>query len=84
VSLNLKNPRAYELAAELSKITGESLTTAVINALEQRLASERQKAGGKSKADRIRAFAARFAEGIDPTLKSEDHALIYDEYGLPK
>lgn len=84
VSLNLKNPKAYELASELSKITGESLTTAVINALEQRLERERQKAGGKTKAARMLAFAQRFAAGLDPALKSEDHAWLYDENGLPK
>jgi antitoxin VapB len=84
MSLNLKNPRAHELAAELAKITGESLTDAVITSLEQRLARERDKAAGTTKAERILAFAKRFAAGIDPSLKSEDHAWLYDENGMPK
>jgi len=84
VSLNLKNPKAHELATELSKITGESLTTAVITALEQRLSRERYKAGGTSKAARMRVFAKRFAAGLDQSLKSEDHAWLYDENGMPK
>jgi hypothetical protein len=32
-NLNLKNPQAYLLASELSRLTGESLTAAVIAAL---------------------------------------------------
>jgi len=51
-SLNVKNPRAYELAAELSRLTGESLTAVVIGSLEKRLEAERVARGGKSKAER--------------------------------
>jgi antitoxin VapB len=85
VSLNLKNPRAHELATELSELTGESLTTSVIIALEQRLAVERQKRRGKSTAERILAFADRFASGIETGANSADHAaILYDETGMPR
>jgi len=83
MSLNLKNPRAHELAAELAKITGESLTDAVITSLEQRLSREKQKASGQTTAERILAFCDRLAALSPTTLKSEDHALMYDENGLP-
>jgi ribonuclease VapC len=35
--LSIKNPRAEELAAEVTRVTGETLTEAVIVALEERL-----------------------------------------------
>jgi hypothetical protein len=38
--LNLKNPKTCLLASEFPRLTGETLTTAVIVALEQRLALE--------------------------------------------
>jgi len=85
VSLNLKNPRAHELAAELASLTGESLTSAVIRAIEDRLAEERRKRGQKRKAERMLDFAARFAQGMPDTCHSADHAsLLYGEDGLPR
>jgi antitoxin VapB len=83
-SLNLKNPRAYSLASEISHLTGESLTAVVIAALEQRLAAERQKRGGSTTAERILAFAKRFAQGIPPGIRSADHADLYGEDGMPR
>ena len=84
-SLNLKNPRAYSLASELSKITGESLTAVVITALEQRLEAERRKRRGGTTAERILAFAERFAPGMAPGSRSTDHATeLYGDDGLPR
>ena len=37
MGLNIKDPETYELAKELSELTGESMTTAVTRALEERL-----------------------------------------------
>lgn len=34
--LNIKNPRAHQLAVEVAAATGESLTDAVIHSLEER------------------------------------------------
>lgn len=36
MALNIKNPEADRLAHEISKITGESLTTVVVEALRKR------------------------------------------------
>ena len=83
-SLNLKNPRAYALASELSHLTGESLTAAVIAALEQRLELERRTRGTPTAA-RILAFAERFAAGMAPGSRSVDHAAeLYGEDGMPR
>lgn len=86
MSLNIKNPRAHELATRLAELTGESLTTAVIVSLEKRLRQEeRQRQARDWTADDVLAFARRIRPHIDPALRSEDHAtILYDEHGLPK
>ena len=83
-SLNLKNPAAHKLASELAKLTGESLTTAVIRAMEMRLAAEQRLRQPKTTAQRILAFADRFSQGRPPGLSSADHAKLYDESGMPR
>ena len=83
-SLNLKNPRAYSLASELSHLTGESLTAAVIAALEQRFVSERRKRGGGITAERILKLAEQFAAGMAPGSHSSGHADLYGDDGMPK
>lgn len=84
MSLSVKNPRAYELASELSEVTGESLTSAVIHALEAKLAEERRKRGKKTTAERILAFSRRFSKGMAANCNSSDHGLLYGDDGLPR
>lgn len=78
------NPRAYELASELARLTGESLTQAAITALEQRLAAETERRSGRSTAERMLEFADRFSAHVKPGSKSGDHADLYGEDGLPR
>lgn len=83
MSLNIKNPEAHLLAVELAKLTGESLTTAVVVALRERLAVERRRQGRDNAAARILRFADRFKAGMRPGSKSQDHGdLLYGEDGL--
>ena len=56
MGLNIKNAEAHLMAEELSKLTGESMTTAVTIALRERLARVRQEQG-LSLADRLRRSA---------------------------
>jgi len=49
---NIKDPEARALATRLTRITGESLTTAVKRALRGRLASEAYRDFGKGAATR--------------------------------
>jgi hypothetical protein len=51
MGLNIKNREAHLLAQELSKLTGESMTTAVTIALRERLARIRQQQGLTSPID---------------------------------
>jgi antitoxin VapB len=55
MGLNIKNREAHLMAAELSKLTGESMTTAVTIALRERLARVRQEQG-LSLTDRLLAI----------------------------
>ncbi|MDX2267760.1 MAG: type II toxin-antitoxin system VapB family antitoxin [Bryobacter sp.] len=85
MSLNIKNPQAHKLAAELAALTGESLTTTVILALENRLREEKEKRAPLSKAERIMAFARRFKAAAGEDFHSSDHTtMLYGEDGLPK
>src|SRR5262249_55134858 len=45
MGLNIKNPEAHLMAEELSKLTGESMTTAVTIALRDRFDRVRQQQG---------------------------------------
>ena len=84
MGLNIKNERVHQLAAELASLTGESMTQAILVALEERFRLEKQK-HRRRKAEDILAFADRFAPGMDPNLKSTDLGdLLYDEHGMPK
>ena len=85
MSLNIKNPRAYDLASELAELTGESLTATVINSLEATLKEERRRKARSTTAERILAFADRFAAGMPREYGSADHAtLLYGDDGLPR
>jgi hypothetical protein len=81
-ALRLKNPRAYELAEELARLTRETLTAAVITARSARLVEER---GRRRRADEMLAFAAKFAPGIAAGITSAGHTGLFDaEGGMPR
>jgi antitoxin VapB len=84
VALNIKNDEAERRARELAAVTGESLTTAVTLALEERLArvvASRPSAERRARliVDLGREIALRLR--VDVAL--QDHADLYDERGLP-
>jgi antitoxin VapB len=82
MSLNIKNPKAHELAKELSEITGESMSTAVTTAIHERL--ERMRRKGLS--DRLMELGRQAASRMTEEERSFDYdAFLYDEEtGLPK
>ncbi len=83
--LNIKNPRAHELAVEVAAATGESLTDAVIHSLEERRDRLKPKPReiDMEKLDQIvrrmrERLPAEFFETEDPTAE------FYDpDTGLP-
>jgi antitoxin VapB len=83
-SLNIKDEEAHRLAAELARRTGESLTTAVKQALRERLAREQARgAAGERKLRRVMALAAEIAVAPELDPRSLEEILGYDEDGLP-
>jgi antitoxin VapB len=81
-SLNVKDPEAHRLAQAIARETGETITSAVTQALRERYERLRRPDPEVLAAD-IRAIAARAAAHIKrPYL---DHAdFLYDQTGLPK
>lgn len=76
--LNIKNEEAYELAAELARLTGESLTSAVVLALRERLARERRRRNIDDITKRLMEIGARYAAFPD-TGRTPDEILGYDK-----
>lgn len=83
MALNIRNPEAERLAAELARETGETKTEAVTKALRDRLARLRRERAGRSLADELDEIA-RHAAAL-PVLdeRSAEEILGYDEAGLP-
>lgn len=82
--MNIKNEQTHRLARELARLTGESMTTAVNEAIRERL----ERVRGKSKqgvAERLLEIAKECGPLWKEPYKSMDHGeLLYDEKGLPK
>jgi antitoxin VapB len=84
MAMNIKNDEAQNLAHKLSELTGESLTSAVTEAVRERL--ERvQSEQGEGLADRLMAIGKDCAAHLKEPFKSGEHGdILYDERGLPR
>jgi antitoxin VapB len=84
--LNIKNHEVHELAKELAELTGESMTEAVLIALRERLARERNTEERiEARAETLMAIGREVASRIPPKLRDKDRdAELYDERGLPR
>lgn len=84
MSLNIKNDEAHALARELAKATGESMATAVTEAVRERLNRVR----GERRADlsdRLLRIGKDCAARLNEPFRSIDHGeMLYDEKGLPR
>ena len=83
MAISLKDPETDRLARAVAALTGETLTTAVKNALAERLEREHLKRGDRAKRlARIREIARRFASLPDVDPRSPDEIVGYDENGM--
>jgi antitoxin VapB len=84
MSLNIKNEKTHKLAQELARLTGESMTVAVSEAIRERL--ERVRRNSKEGlAERLMKIAKECSAHIKEPYKSMNiDELLYDEKGLPK
>jgi antitoxin VapB len=84
VALNIKDPVTEKFVRELAAVAGESVTTAVRRAAEERLQRVRRQQAGRSLAAEILEIGKRCAALPDLDVRSADEILGYDEYGLPR
>ena len=85
MGLNIKNPKAHALAAELAALTGESLTEAVIQSLQERLSAKQR--AKKEEQEKLAEDLLEIGRQCAAGMKGEpiDHGeFLYDERGLPK
>lgn len=84
MGLNIKNDKTYRLVEELAKLTGETLTGAVTQAVRERLERlHRQR--DRRLADRLLRIGKDCAARLREPFRSTDHGdLLYDEDGLPR
>ena len=80
--LSIKDPETDRLARELSRATGETITTAVATALRERLARVR---GGRQQdlTTELAAIARRCARLPVLDDRSDDEIIGYDKHGVP-
>ncbi len=80
--LNIKDPRAYELAKTLAGRTGETLTQTVVVALRERLERLKRLPPGRDLAAEMKAIADRVCALPVQDDRSEDEILGYNERGV--
>jgi antitoxin VapB len=81
--LNIKSPEADRVVRELAALTGESITDAVIRAVEERLERERaRRASGRMRRELERIGQRYRALPLLDERRAEE-ILDYDAHGLP-
>jgi antitoxin VapB len=84
MGMNIKNEEAYRLTKQLARLTGESLTTAVTEAVRERLDRVRRERG-VDLAERLLTIGRDCAAHLKVPFRTIDHdEMLYDERGLPK
>jgi len=84
MAFSIKNPKTDRLARKIARLTGETLTNAVTESLQQRLETIERSRGTGSLADRLEKIAKRFARLPVLDRRTPDEILGYDEHGLPR
>lgn len=84
MSLTIENAETERLVGELTRLTGESVTAAVTEAIRQRLDRIRRERG-LGLADHLLAIGRDCATRLKEPYRSAEHGdLLYDEQGLPR
>jgi len=83
MALNIRNPEAERLTAELARLSGETKTDAVIHALRDRLDRVRREKRKRSLEDEVEEIVAQFKSLPVYDDRSAEELLGYDENGLP-
>lgn len=81
MALSIKNPYAQQLANKIAKETGETLTQAVIHALEDRLERLRRRKTASATLQAILEISQRCSALPDRDDRSPEAILDYNEVG---
>jgi antitoxin VapB len=84
MALNIRNIEAEQLAASLAKLTGETKTQAVIQALRDRLDRLRRERSRRRLSDELDEIAVHVAGLPVRDERPADEILGYDEHGVPR
>lgn len=81
MGLNIKSERAHELARQLAKETGQTMTAAIEQALSDQLMRLHRHQEREYRFNRIREIVSRLPP---PSAgATSDHSDLYDDDGLP-
>jgi len=84
MALNIKNDETQKLTKALAKLTGESMTAAITEAVRERLERIRGEQG-TNLADRLVKIGKDCAAHLQEPYRSVNHGeLLYNEKGLPR
>jgi antitoxin VapB len=84
MGLHIKSEETHRLARELARLTGESMTAAVTEAVRERIDRLRNRQA-ISLAERLLAIGKDCAARLEEPFRSADHGdLLYDARGLPR
>lgn len=85
MGLNIKNDETCQLANELARLTGDTMTGAITIALRERLERERRVRGAEKRLEGMRAIAERCSRLLAPGPSAIRHGdVLYDDRGLPR
>lgn len=85
MALSIKDPEADRLAREVARITGETITQAVVTSLRERLAKvERTPAEIDAIVEDAMAIVRHAASLPVLDARTADEIIGYDEFGLPR
>ncbi len=85
MSINIKNEETCQLADELARLTGDTMTGAITVALRERLQRERNQRNAQATVQRLLAIGERCADMLGDGPSAVEHGeLLYDDQGLPK
>lgn len=82
--LNIRNKQAEDLAGALAKLTGETKTEAVTQALRERLQRVRRARAKRRLADELDEIAVHCSALPVLDRRSAEEIIGYDENGLPR
>ena len=83
MALNIRNQEAERLAETLARLTGETKTQAVTQALRERLSAVQRRRSGRRLADELDELALHCASLPVLDDRDADAILGYDDQGLP-